>query len=453
MINFSVHQVRGDASKDFEQMLALLVDAVHGEANLILANPGDWGIDVFVGDLNGRVTIWQAKYFVREFGGSQQGQIRDSFASALKAAGKNGYTVDRWILCIPSSMDGPMTKWWQQWSAAKQLQTGVTIDLWQETELRQLLLRPEAQHVRRHYYNPYREDSAADGPVTSLPGPPADTEPEPTWAGGAELDLAGSVYLLHDAPSQRTSRDMSWIWREATADLIEPGTGRTRIRQVQIVRRIAAAEQQHAGLGAQARLLTRMNGQAGLPRVIEIASQTDRVTVVTSHPIGSPWADVFGPGPRAADRFTAVRVLAAAAYLCTSLGALHARGTSHRALHPAAIVVDGARCLLRDAGLAEVPPAVGEGEATYRAPEQSRALGTVGPQADIYQLAAIVYHTLTSHPPAPAGSPPIRTALPGFPEQADRILLCALDADPAMRPAGASALASALIAARAEMAR
>ena len=111
MITFAVHQVRAGqagASEDFEQMLGLLVRATSGrEANLIFANPGDWGIDVLVGDLHGRVTVWQAKYFARGVGRSQQGQIRSSFASAVRAAADHGYALERWVLCIPASMDGP----------------------------------------------------------------------------------------------------------------------------------------------------------------------------------------------------------------------------------------------------------------------------------------------------------------------------------------------------------
>jgi hypothetical protein len=456
MINFSVHEVRAGnsgASEDFEQMLGLLVQATHGEASLVFANRGDWGIDVLVGDLHGQATIWQAKYFARGFKKSQEDQVIKSFASALKAAGEHGYTVDRWVLCIPCSMDPEATQWWQRWRADQQGQTGVTIDLWDENELRKLLLQPEAGHVRRHYYNPYRQDGEAHEPGQSLPAPPVAAEPEQVWAGGAELSLAGSVYLVHDAPSERMSRDMSWVWREATADLIEPGGRRVRLRQVEIVRRVAAAEQQHAGLRAQARMLTQMDGRAGLPHLIGSTAEKNRITVVTAHPRGASWAEVFGPGLRPADRFTAARILAAAADLCASLATLHAQGTSHRALHPGAIFVDGNRCFLQDAGLAGVPPTVGEGEAIYRAPEQSRALDAVGAATDVFQLAAVVYHTLTSHPPTPAGSPPVRTALPVFPEQADQALLGALDADPAMRPAGAKALSSAFSAGRTELSR
>jgi WD40 repeat protein len=161
MINFTLHEARAGqsgASADFEQMLALLVQATSGEANMIFANPGDWGIDVLAGDLRGRVTVWQAKYFIRGVGRSQQAQIRSSFRSALKAAADHGYTLDRWVLCIPSSMDGPTMQWWQAWKAGQQEDTGVAVDLWDETALRKSLLRPGAAEVRRHFYNPYRFD-------------------------------------------------------------------------------------------------------------------------------------------------------------------------------------------------------------------------------------------------------------------------------------------------------
>ena len=69
-INFAAHQVRANthgAREDFEQMIALLVKAVRpGVVRVIAANPGDWGIDVFLGELGGQITVWQSKYFFPE---------------------------------------------------------------------------------------------------------------------------------------------------------------------------------------------------------------------------------------------------------------------------------------------------------------------------------------------------------------------------------------------------
>ncbi len=371
MIGFTIHEFRAGlagAGADFEQMLGQLVRATgHGEARMIFANPGDWGIDVLDGDLSGRVTIWQAKYFVRGFGKAQQSQVRESFASALKHAAEHGYEIDRWVLCIPTSMDGPATRWWQRWQADNQQRAGLRVELWDESTLRALLLRPEAADIRQHYYNPYRDHDPAGAKASlaprSAPVQLTDLEAEPAWTGGAEFRLDGSVYLLHDEPSERASLDRSWTWQEATAELIEPGAGRVRIRRVKITRRIASAEQQYSGLLSQARLLKALDGRAGLPRLLGTTTRPAEATIITAHPPGSSWAEALGPGPGPADRITAARTLAAAAEVCASLSVLHERGASHRALHPAAIFVQGGRCFLRDAGLTEIPPATGEGRA------------------------------------------------------------------------------------------
>ena len=73
------------------------------------------------------------------------------------------------MLCVPASMDAPTTQWWADWKAGREQDSGTTIELWDENRLRELLLRPEAAGVRRHYYNPYRFDGWPSDPhrVTS----------------------------------------------------------------------------------------------------------------------------------------------------------------------------------------------------------------------------------------------------------------------------------------------
>lgn len=112
-------------------------------------------IKVFVGDLGGAITVWQSKYFMPEVAGkSHQAQIRESFDSAVKNAAEQGFRMSQWILCVPSNMDGPTAKWWDNWKRKKEREFGVAIDLWDETELRGLLISPDADSVRRHYYEP-----------------------------------------------------------------------------------------------------------------------------------------------------------------------------------------------------------------------------------------------------------------------------------------------------------
>jgi len=192
-INFAAHQFRAGnmagARDDFEQMLAMLIQAVHPGARQVAAHPGDWGIDVLLGDLSGVVVIWQSKYFWPVVGRHQQAQIRESFDSALAAAGRNGYELRRWVLCVPASMDPGTARWWDRWSARRRRESGVLIELWDETTLRELLARADAAHVRRHYYDPYTPE---------LPAPPRGLrEVDPETADG--LDAALFVRQLQAA--------------------------------------------------------------------------------------------------------------------------------------------------------------------------------------------------------------------------------------------------------------
>jgi hypothetical protein len=207
-INFAAHQFRAGnmagAREDFEQMLAMLVSGMYPGARLIAANPGDWGIDVLVGELSGLVLVWQSKYFWPAVSRSGQAQIRESFDSAVAAAARNGYRISKWTLCVPSSMDGPTARWWDNWRGRRQRETGVLIDLWHETTLRGLLVTPEAAHVRRHYYDPYVPGQSV-GPVLREVEEPATKTLEGALfvrqlraAGHVEVDAAKREYFNAD---------------------------------------------------------------------------------------------------------------------------------------------------------------------------------------------------------------------------------------------------------------
>jgi hypothetical protein len=122
VISFAIHEVRAGnragAREDFQKMLALLVRAVTGkDAHLVAADPGDWGIDVLAGDLNGRAAIWQAKYFIDGVRENQYKEIRESFQSAVRNSSRYGYAIEVWALCLPASLGPGATRWWQGWAA------------------------------------------------------------------------------------------------------------------------------------------------------------------------------------------------------------------------------------------------------------------------------------------------------------------------------------------------
>ena len=107
-INFAAHQVRANAQgarQDFEEMIGQLVMAVRpGVARVVAANPGDSGIDIFIGNLGGLVAVWQSKYFFPVVSAAHQSQIRSRSSSPENAA-KQGFKLRQWTLCVPASMD------------------------------------------------------------------------------------------------------------------------------------------------------------------------------------------------------------------------------------------------------------------------------------------------------------------------------------------------------------
>lgn len=167
-ISFAAHIIRtgglGGARDDFEKMVTELAGSTTPGVRMIAANPGDWGIDAFAGDLGGEISVWQSKYFFPTTDKNHQQQIRDSLRSVLDTAADKGHTVRMWILCIPSSMDGPTTAWWDGWKKRQERAHSLVIDLWDETRLTKLLRTAEADDVRRAYYEAYRSESSTEEP-------------------------------------------------------------------------------------------------------------------------------------------------------------------------------------------------------------------------------------------------------------------------------------------------
>jgi hypothetical protein len=259
--------------------------------------------------------------------------------------------------------------------------------------------------------------------------------------------------LLHDTPAETRSADLSQVWRQATADRL-PSEGRVRVRQAGSVRAASPSDEHRQALREQADLLTQLRGRAMLPVLVDLVDDARSTTLVTSHPAGRLWQDVFGPGPTALDRLSATGVLAAGADACVALTQLHHRGQQHRELSPHAVVVSPeGRGRLRDLGLACIPASRGDGQPIYRAPEQVRAPHQAGAPTDLFQLAALIYHTLTGHPPAPLPPPPVRLSLPEFPSKLDDLIIQALDGDPRGRPPDLEPVAAALRAGNRELSR
>ncbi len=171
-----------------------------------------------------------------------------------------------------------------------------------------------------------------------------------------------------------------------------------------------------------------------------------------------PWRDAVAVVRKAAD----------------GIGELARQGIVHRDIKPGNLLVqaDGGVRII-DLGFAKVPDEreTGEAEPTagltmagvalgspaYMPPEQVRDAKTVGTQADVYSLAASLFHAVAGQPPFHGGgslmvmqkvmrepAPRVRTLKPDLPAALDELLARCLEKDPAKRPADANAFAAAL---------
>ncbi len=155
MISF--HQLIGAGGKDgaretFERLTAQLVRLQYQAVKRVEANPGDWGLDVVVGEIDGVLSVWQAKFFIDGVGDVQKWQIRESFGQVMAKAEEEGFEVDVWTLCIPVDLDPDALKWWTGWKRRQEKAHGVRIELWDRTALEAVLLAPDGASIRAGFF-------------------------------------------------------------------------------------------------------------------------------------------------------------------------------------------------------------------------------------------------------------------------------------------------------------
>ena len=112
----SFHQLIGAGGKEgaretFERLIAQLVRLQDEAVKRVCANPGDWGIDVFAGDIDGAMSVWQAKFFIDGVAAPQRRQIKGSFERLMRQGEEQRFTVEAWTLCIPVDLDPKTLAW------------------------------------------------------------------------------------------------------------------------------------------------------------------------------------------------------------------------------------------------------------------------------------------------------------------------------------------------------
>jgi len=99
------------ARDKFENICGSLFKKVYPDENvrIVEVNQGDGGIDIFIGKIGiSPIHVIQCKFFPSRLGESQKRQIRESFKTAIES---EEYTIYKWSLCIPSSLDLKENKW------------------------------------------------------------------------------------------------------------------------------------------------------------------------------------------------------------------------------------------------------------------------------------------------------------------------------------------------------
>jgi serine/threonine-protein kinase len=162
-------------------------------------------------------------------------------------------------------------------------------------------------------------------------------------------------------------------------------------------------------------------------------------------------------------RLPADKALEISRQLCAGLAAAHDAGVLHRDLKPHNVMIDGrGRARITDFGVAALAREVRhdhvvEGTPAYMAPEQLRG-GDTTVRSDLYSLGLVLYEIFTGRRAIEAGtlaeavmhhsSGSIVTSPSNVVHDVDpiveRVILRCLERDPAMRPASAIQVASAL---------
>jgi hypothetical protein len=150
----------------FAQLVTQCVKAIYPMAGAIRPDPGDEGIDTFVGEFEGgRLQVYQAKYFCDRIGDSQKTQIRKSWATCKES--DHFSKVGMWTLCIPIEMSVEETKWWQKWRKQESRKTGRQIELWPLSKFTGFHTRPDLAKIfdvaleRGHTFNDIESLKAA----------------------------------------------------------------------------------------------------------------------------------------------------------------------------------------------------------------------------------------------------------------------------------------------------
>lgn len=141
------------AREHFERLCTLLIQSEYNSAREVRCDPGDGGVDVYVGtwgDPEG-IDVFQVKYFPIGLKQSQKQQIHTSFQTCVN---NPNFQVRQWTLCLPIELSEEETLWFTRWKRQQATATlpSEHINWWGESNLMRLLLKPGNEGIRESYF-------------------------------------------------------------------------------------------------------------------------------------------------------------------------------------------------------------------------------------------------------------------------------------------------------------
>ncbi len=141
------------ARTNFQMFITDLIKIQYPLATAVEGPGGrDWGIDTFVGELNGQIFVWQSKFVLSWEDSGPQNQVRKSFNDVMDKAREKGHTVKVWTLCVPCNLHPEQQRWFTTWARKKKSECGTEVKMLNGTDLRHQLMREDARDIRREYF-------------------------------------------------------------------------------------------------------------------------------------------------------------------------------------------------------------------------------------------------------------------------------------------------------------
>jgi hypothetical protein len=129
----------------FAQLVTLCVQSIYPLARAVRPDPGDDGIDTFIGEFGADIKVYQSKFFCDGIGKSQKAQIRESWKRCR--ASKHATRLKLWTLCVPIELSTAEEKWWQDWRRKESASSGVAIELWTKPQFIRFSRRADLERV------------------------------------------------------------------------------------------------------------------------------------------------------------------------------------------------------------------------------------------------------------------------------------------------------------------